>query len=268
MSDWEEIGNQTFLRAEDRRNEIVEELLKEKKVTVNDLSEKFNVSTVTIRGDLDWLERNGKLKRVRGGAVILDRMTDVADISKRMTTNSELKKRIASVASGLISDGDSVIIDSGSTTFELVKALDEKMHLMLLTQDITIASYVDQNLRNASVVMLGGALRPRHGYCWGPLTVNTINQLHVDKAFLGTNGFVAEQGFMTENPYSSETKHAFIQHAQRSIVLMDSTKVSVHSFIQFASLNEIDCIVMDDDPDGIMKKACSLADPAPELLLA
>ena len=139
---------------------------------------------------------------------------------------------------------------------------------MVLTQDLGIASYVDREFDDASVVMLGGALRPKHGYCWGPLTVSVVSQLFADKAFLGANGFVPEQGFMTEDPYASETKHSFVEHAQQTVVLLDSSKVSQHSFVKFADLSEVDLIVMDEDPGGVVGRASAAADPSPRLLLA
>lgn len=256
------------LRSDDRRNEIVKHVTSaSKKISVDELASLFEVSAVTIRSDLDWLERQGKLKRVRGGAIVLDRMRDVADISRRMTINIERKKHISQVANSCVDDGDAIFVDSGSTTFEFVKTLKNKQRITIITQDITIASFVDSELLDASVIVLGGVLRPQHGYSWGPLTLSIIDRLYADKAFLGANGFVPKQGFMVENPQSDEIKRAFIDHAQQSYVLVDATKVGVHSFIKFAGLAQVDYIIMDEDPEGIVNRDLSTSNPRPKLLL-
>lgn len=115
------------LRSDDRRNEIVKHVTSaSKKISVDELASLFEVSAVTIRSDLDWLERQGKLKRVRGGAIVLDRIRDVADISRRMTINIERKKHISQVTNSCVDDGDAIFVDSGSTTFEFVKTLKNK----------------------------------------------------------------------------------------------------------------------------------------------
>ncbi|KUH59154.1 hypothetical protein AUL39_02140 [Tractidigestivibacter scatoligenes] len=262
-----EIGEPRELRSDDRRKAMVERLNDGNRITVKEMAKEFGVSEVTIRSDLEVLERGGKLKRVRGGAVMLDRMRDVADIQSRMTINVDKKKVIAQLANSLVSDGDSIIIDSGSTAFEFAKTLVNKRHITVLTQDINTAMFIDSELPSASVVLLGGALRPRHGYCWGPLTIGVINQLYVDKAFIGSNGFSPSQGFMTENPYGSEVKRSFIEHARHSIILIDSSKIGIHSFIKFADIGEVDHVVMDSDPEGLVSRAASTVYPSPSILL-
>lgn len=254
------------IKVQKRQSEILDMVSTKQRVSVKELACDFEVSEVTIRSDLDLLEKEGKLKRVRGGAVLPDRMREVADIARRMEINSEEKRKIAIRANALVSDGDSIAVDSGSTSFEFVKTLSNKKDLTILTHDLRMAAYVDRQLPNASVIVLGGALRSRHGYCWGPLTVEFINEFFVDKAFLGANAFTPAQGFMTESPHSGEVKRALIEHSRESIMLIDSFKIGINSFIRFADIGDLDYVVMDDDPDGIVQQAAGNTSSSPAIL--
>ena len=255
-------------KADQRRNFMLDELERTKRLSVSDLSSRLDVSEVTVRADLSLLEREGKLKRVRGGAVATDRMGYVASLSARASINYESKRAIARVASELVSDGMSVIIDSGSTTFELAKVLQDKRGITLLTHDMSIASYADSELPRTSVVMFGGALRPHHGYTWGPMVIDAIENVHVDIAFLGSNSFSSNSGFMTEDPSITAIKKAYMAHAQTKVVLMDASKLGHHSFMKFAEISEFDFIVVDRDPGDELKRACDSCARPPMLLLS
>lgn len=107
--------NRTHFRTDERRREILSTIEADGRVSVSEIASRFDVSPVTIRSDLNYLAIQGKLKRVRGGAVLLDHMQEVADIVQRMTVNLERKVRIAELANTLVRDGDTIAVDSGST---------------------------------------------------------------------------------------------------------------------------------------------------------
>lgn len=256
------------IRVDARRSSIADEVAGGRKVYVSDLAKEFQVSEVTVRADLDALERMGKLRRVRGGAIVSDRMNAVADISRRMGINTKRKRLIAQMANGLVADGDSIIIDSGSTAFEFEKTLTNKRGITIITHDLNVATYADNELPDASVILLGGSLRTRHGYCWGSLSLSMLDQLYVDMAFLGANGYASDQGFMTENPNVGEMKRASIMHSRRTAILLDSSKVGIHSFLRFADLRDVDFVVMDEDPDRQVADAAARIDMGPEIILS
>lgn len=259
--------NRTHFRTDERRQEILSTIEADGRVSVSEIASRFDVSPVTIRSDLNYLAIQGKLKRVRGGAVLLDHMQEVADIVQRMTVNLERKVRIAELANTLVRDGDTIAVDSGSTTFEFVKTLENKSNLTIATYDLRVSNYVNTELPNVMLVMLGGAVRRGHGYCCGPLTTKMIDQLYFDKVFLGTNSFSSDQGFMTEGVQVGETKAALIRHSNISVMLMDSTKTHSYNFIKFADLNDFHYLVMDEDPDHEMQMLCANIGHAPKLMI-
>lgn len=254
-------------RVEERRSEILRLLSEGGSVTVDQLCEEFGVSAVTVRADLSALERRGSLRRVHGGALPPERAQVVVGINERMSVNVEAKQRIGALASQLVEDGDSLIVDSGSTAMEFLKQLTDRRKITVVTHDLSIATYAELNMPESQVVVLGGALRSDHGYCAGPITLATIANLYVDKAFLGTNSFAFENGFMTENAQAAAVKSAFLEHARHRVMLMDVSKVGLHNFVRFGGLEDFEFLVMDEDPGQRMERHLSNLTTAPELLL-
>lgn len=254
-------------RVEERRSEILRLLAEDGAVTVDQLCERFGVSAVTVRADLSALERRGSLRRVHGGALPPERAQVVVGINERMAVNVEAKRRIGALAARLVEDGDSLVVDSGSTAMEFVRALSGKSRVTVVTHDISIATYAELNLPESRVVVLGGMLRMDHGYCAGPLTLSMIANLYVDKAFLATNSFAFENGFMTENAQAAAVKTALLEHARQRIMMMDATKVDLHNFVRFGGPEDVEYLVMDEDPGQRVSRYLATLPAAPELLL-
>lgn len=255
-------------RVEERRAEIVRMLEKEGSITVDRICNEFGVSAVTSRGDLNELERRGRLQRVHGGALPIDHTLSVADINDRMNVNVAVKRKIGRIAADMVRDGDSLIVDSGSTAFQFVTQLENKRNITIVTHDLVIANYVNSRLPYATLVMLGGTLRYKHHYLSGPLALEVMQEIFVDKAFLAANSFSEDQGFMVENEAACEIKRALIHHARVCIMLMDSTKVGLHNFVRFATLDDVDRIVIDRDPDGLLGKAVSKLENGPQIIIS
>lgn len=255
-----------FLRAEDRRDAILNVLKREGKVSVDDICRDFNVSAVTARADLNLLEERGKARRIHGGALSVDNTLMVEDIERRMTVNTNAKRRIAQIANRLVNDGDALLVDSGSTTFEFLRTLDNRWDLTIVTHDLMNAAYVQTHLKNAHLILLGGAVHPTHGYCHGTLTLRQLDQIFVDKAFLATNSFSPEAGFMTENEGAAGVKSALLSHARQRTMLVDSSKVGLHNYIRFAEIKDFDYIIMDDDPGQVVAQAIASGDEFTRLL--
>ena len=250
--------------AEERRAAIMSTLEKTASVQVADLAKTFGVSTVTIRTDLDALERAGKLRRTHGGAVSLHKRLTVSVQDQRVNVNVAAKQAIARAAIELVEDGDSLLIDSGTTALEFVRMLDLRQNITVITADITIADYIDESLPGVDVILLGGALRKGHRYLYGPLTIASVRALHPDKAFICPISLVPNRGFMTNYEQMAEVKTAFLQVARESIALVDAAKIDASGLIQFAEINEVDAIVMDRDPEGtVTQTVAELPEEAP-----
>ncbi len=238
--------------AEERRAAILAMLERSASVQVADLAQTFGVSVVTARGDLDALAADGKLRRTHGGAVSLSRALTVSVQDRRVNVNVEAKQAIARTAAELVEDGDTLIVDSGTTALELVRTLGGKSGVTVITPDVTIANYIDESLPAVDAVLLGGTLRKGHRYLYGPLALRSLEVLHANKAFLCPTAFIPKRGLMTNFEQMAELKRAFIDAARTSIALLDTTKIDAPGLMRFAGLEDIDAIVLDADPNDLM----------------
>ena len=205
--------------AEERRAAILAMLDRSTSVQVADLAHTFGVSMVTARGDLDALD-------------------------------AAAKQAIARAALELVDNGDSLLVDSGTTALELVRLLGARSGITVITADVTIANFVDESLPDTDVILLGGALRKGHRYLYGPLALRALEVLHANKAFLCPTSLVPGRGLMTNFEQMAELKRAFIEASGTSIALLDASKVGAGGLMRVAELQDIDLVVMDYDPEG------------------
>lgn len=147
--------------ADERRSAIMEMLEHNASVQVAEIAQTFGVSSVTARADLDALAESGKLRRTHGGAVSLQKRLTVSTQDRRINVNVAAKQAIAQSAIELVNDGDTLLVDSGTTALEFVRLLDQRDGITVITADITIADYIDESMPSVDVVMLGGALQQR-----------------------------------------------------------------------------------------------------------
>lgn len=238
------------MSSEERRTAVLTMLEAATSVRVTELAEAFDVSRVTVRGDLDALARDGKLRRTHGGAVSLSRTLTVSVQERRINVNVEAKRAIARVAATFVEEGDAVLMDSGTTSLELVRAISGRAGVTVVTDDFTIADYVDRSVPALDVIMLGGSLRKGHRYTAGPLALRSLELLHPDKAFVTPTAYVPGRGLMTNNQGMAELKRAFLACADETFVLMDASKVGSSGLMWFGTLADVDTVVMDADPTG------------------
>ena len=256
--------------ADERRAAILALLEQASSVQVAEVARVLGVSTVTARADLDALERDGKLRRTHGGAVSLSKTISVSIQDRRINVNVEAKRAIARAAARLVHDGDSLLVDSGTTSLEFVRCLASRSGVTVVTADFTIADFIDRSLPGVDVVVLGGTLRKGHRYVYGPLATRSLGMLHAERAFLCPTAFVANRGFMTNFAQMAEMKSAMLHGASERVVLMDSSKVGAPGLVRFAGVADVDLVVSDSvsnsDPQGIL--AAELEDAGTRLMLA
>ena len=168
--------------ADERRAAIMEMLEHNASVQVAEIAQTFGVSSVTARADLDALAESGKLRRTHGGAVSLQKRLTVSTQDRRINVNVAAKQAIAQSAIELVGNGDTLLVDSGTTALEFVRLLDQRDGITVITADITIADYIDESMPSVDVIMLGGALRKGHRYLYGPLTMQALQMVHADLA--------------------------------------------------------------------------------------
>lgn len=185
----------------------------------------------------------------------ISRTITVSYPDQRMNINVEAKRIVAGKAAEFVSNGDSLLIDTGTTTFEFVNTLYDKRNITIVTSDLSIATFADSNLPHADVLLLGGALRKNHRYMTGSITNEILGRLHLDKAFVATDSFHEEYGFTTEYTGNADVKRLMLRRAKERFMIMDASKVRPPSFIQFATVNDFDTIITDYDPNGVLARA-------------
>ncbi len=194
-------------------------------MSVSDLSKMTGVSEVTIRQDLNTLEKQSYLRRTHGFAVPLD--SD--DVETRMMNNYTVKRELADYAASLVSDGETVFIENGSCNALLARRLGEQRGITI----ITVSSYIAHLLKDAlcDVILLGGIYQKKSESVVGPLTRQYVQQVHFSKAFIGIDGWQPETGFTGRDMMRSDVVNAVLEKGNEAIVLTDSSKFgAVHPY--------------------------------------
>lgn len=228
-----------------RRNIILKQLTEDGQVFIDKLSNEFNVSGVTIRNDLARLEEKKLLIRARGGAIKFEGKVGVDhEIAEKDKINFEEKQAIGRKAASLITDSDVIIVDSGTTTAELVKNLDHLKDITVITNALNIAMMlVDKP--NIHLVIPGGIMRKNSQSLVGPMAEKSLKNFRVDKAFVGVNGIDPENGFYTPNIEEAYLNEQMIKISNESIVLADSSKFNVKSLTLICPISGVDNIITD-----------------------
>ncbi len=232
-----------LLFAEERKQQIVELINNSDKVTVAQLCDYFKVSSATIRNDLRELENSNLLRRTHGGAMAKSKTGFELDTPQKEGYHLAEKNKIAEAAIDLIDDGDTIIIDTGTTTMELAKRLNRKSNITVVVNDINIARLLE-DYEGISIILLGGMVRKQFHCTVGFWGLKIISEISVDKAFIGSNA-ISSKGISTPDVNQAEMKKAMIAAANKVIVLSDSSKFGKNSFAKFANLSQVDTIITD-----------------------
>jgi DeoR/GlpR family transcriptional regulator of sugar metabolism len=226
----------------ERRQAVLRRLTTRGEVGFADLAEEFGVSEMTIRRDLETLEADGLARRVRGGAISVVSSSYEPPFAVRATTASEAKTAIGATAAGLVNDGDTVIVDVGTTTMELARALHGRRGLTVVTASLPVAAELgaDPDIR---VVVTGGQVRPGELSLTGGMAEDAFTTMNCDLAFIGVAGICVAPGLTEYNPDDARVKRAAIAAARRTIVVADSSKLGRVAFSTVAPLSAIDVLV-------------------------
>lgn len=234
------------LFAEERRKVIMDILHQRKKIRVNEIAKELGVSAVTIRKDLEALEASGLLVRTHGGAVLPDHSRSEWGFFKKLNQRKDKKVKIAKKAFEMIEEGDTIILDSSSTTYYIAEEIRKrgKNPLTVVTNNIFIAEKLI-GLPGIDVIVLGGSIRENSLSLVGPWALRHLEEIKVDKAFLGTMGFSPEKGFMTPSLVEADVKKAMVESASEVFIVTDSSKFSRGAFAVFAQPEDVDHVITD-----------------------
>ena len=227
-----------------RRREIMRRLYLTGYVEARELAEELGVDGSTIRRDFDALAREGHLERTHGGARAQAGAIDIPYTVKR-GQNLRAKQAVASHASRLVQNGDSVLLDAGSTTYQLALTLASRRNLTIVTNDLLIGQTV-ADYPGVRLLVTGGELLTYTYTLLGERAVAFVEDLRVDWTFLGADAIDLESGITNTNTLEIPLKRAMVAAARTSVVVADSSKFGKHALIRVAGIDEIDRIISDD----------------------
>jgi DeoR/GlpR family transcriptional regulator of sugar metabolism len=241
---------------EERRQKVLELVNERGYVGLADLAKALNTSESTIRRDLDYWDQHGLVKRTHGGAMFRDDAQGMPALEERTSREMEEKRQIAQAAAARIQDGDSILIDGGTTTLELARLLVDRP-LQIVTNSLPIAQLFASS-RETDLVILGGYVYPRTGVALGPLTIRMLEDINVHQAIMGVGGINAD-GLFNSNLLLVETERAMMRSADEVVVLADHTKLGQKALAFLCGLTDIDTLIVDraikPEQRGFIEKA-------------
>jgi DeoR family fructose operon transcriptional repressor len=239
---------------EERRQQILDLVNQRNRVNVTELSQLFNIGEVTVRRDLSELEARGLIRRTHGGALPAENASHEAPIKERELRYKEQKERIASFVAQLIRNGETIMLDGGTTTLQIARHLKGKNNLMIVTNSIGIAQELDGSY-DCEVILTGGQFKHTTQIMAGPIAEKNLKLFRADRVILGMSAIHTEQGLFTVNLQEAELKRAMIQCGKEVIVAMDSSKFEKLTFSFVSDFSSIDKIITDNGvTDEIIKR--------------
>jgi DeoR family fructose operon transcriptional repressor len=237
-----------------RRRLIHEVLQGQKIVRIAALCEILGTSEATVRRDLDWLERQGIAERTHGGAILSQRLPTEPAYASSALANPQAKRAIGQAAAGLVDDGDTIFLNSGTTTTEVLlhlKARSDLDDVIVVTNNVT--AVLEARDAGFEIIVLGGGFRSRSFSTVGHFAAEMLRGMHANKTFIGVDGISLKYNCTTPASAEAEIGHVMIEQSQGPVfVVADYSKWGVVSNFQLATLDEVDGLIVDDwlDPEG------------------
>jgi DeoR family transcriptional regulator, aga operon transcriptional repressor len=235
---------QSPMLIEERRQHILSLIQKNGRVLVDELSSALDLSKITIRKDLDYLQSKDLIVRTHGGALPAHAgaLSDPT-IQEKKELHHEEKVKIAKAAAAMVSEGQCIILDSGTTTTEIARAILSFRNLTVITNALNIAA--DLARSDFEIIMIGGTLRKNSLSVVGPLAEDVLKEMHADIVFMGVDGFDIEIGLTTPNVLEARVNRAMAKAAQKVVAVCDSSKFNHRSLSLIVDTSSIDHVITD-----------------------
>jgi len=246
--------------AEERHQEILQRARENGRVDVASLAVELDVTPETVRRDLSTLERAGLVRRVHGGAIAIERLGFEPAVSARESLLTAEKTRIGKAALADLPDSGAILLDAGTTTRQLADMVPTDVELTVVINSPLLATILARR-SNLTVIMLGGRVRGRTLAAVGDWATAALASIHVDVAFMATNGISVERGLTTPDPTEAATKAAMIAAARRTVLLADHTKIGNDYFARFGDLDAVDTFITDTGAEAELVDEISEAGP-------
>lgn len=230
---------------EERHSEIMENLLKQGSIQVTELADNLQVSSVTIRKDLTNLEKEGKLYRSHGRAILINPFTNNRTVTEKEKLNMDEKRLIGIEAAKLITPNDSIVLASGTTIHALARNINPESRLTVVTASLQVAETLAP-LDNVELIQLGGIVRHTSLSVVGKYAEMILSGFSFSKLYLGVDGIDLEFGISTTDMREAEINRTMMHTAQKTIVLADSTKFGRRGFAKISNIEDVDMIITDN----------------------
>jgi DeoR/GlpR family transcriptional regulator of sugar metabolism len=239
------VNRDALVQAHERHDLILKRLEEQSSITVSGLAQELNVSEMTVRRDLELLEASGSLTRVHGGAVPSQSRSYEPPFASRSVRSVEAKQRIGRAAANLVRDGETLILDAGTTTLEIARALHGRRNLRVMALSLHIAAeLVDEPALN--VLLPGGVCRPGERSFIGSTAEQVLRGFSFDTLFLTVGGVSAASGITEYNLDDAAVKRAAFANSRRRIAVTDSSKLGKIAFARICALEELDMLITDN----------------------
>lgn len=246
--------------ATERQQQILAVARRDGRVEVTGLARDLDVTPETVRRDLTVLERHGRVRRVHGGAIPVERLGFEPAFADRESVLAEEKERIATAALAELPDGGSLILDAGTTTVRLAELLPVDRELTVVTHALPVATVLAAR-PNVTLHLVGGTVRGRTLATVGDWALRSLADIHADVVFLGTNGLTVEHGLTTPDFAEAAVKRALVAAAHRTVVLADHSKFGRTDLALVAPLSQVDAIITDSGVDAELAGEIESAGP-------
>ncbi|MDX2039364.1 MAG: DeoR/GlpR family DNA-binding transcription regulator [Isosphaeraceae bacterium] len=230
------------MSAEPRRRQLLELVGRRGFATLDELMNALGVSESTVRRDLDVLDQAGSIRRTHGGAVISPEVRAMPALDDRVSAQAAEKRAIGRAAAASIDDGDAVLLDGGTTTLEVARALLGRP-VQVVTNSLPIAGLLTSSKEN-DLILIGGYVSPRTGVAMGPLSIAAMRDIRVRKAILGAGGIVAD-GIYNSNLLLVDTQRQMMNCGQEVVIVADHSKFGRLALSWLCGLDEVDRMVVD-----------------------
>jgi len=238
------------LSAAERRSQIAQMVMEKGKVFVSDLVELFNVTETSIRRDLTLLEDSKRLIRIHGGATTIPGNFRTDSFAEKMELHIDVKAHIGKVAAEMIQQGDIILLDSGTTTLQVVRNIPNSLRVGSLITLVTNSMPVAQEILtwpSPNLTILGGIYLPDYQATIGPQTLAQLNELTADIAFLGTDGLTLQSGATTANVLMAEVDRMMAEHSRKTVLVTDSSKIGRVGFVPVRPVAAYSFIITDSN---------------------
>jgi DeoR family fructose operon transcriptional repressor len=242
MADLLHLPSEPVVLIQERRQRVLDLVSQRGFVALADLAQSMNVSESTLRRDLDFWNQQGVLRRTHGGAIFVGDAATVSPLEERSTRQLDEKRAMARAAVGRLNDGDTVLLDGGTTTLEVARLLVGRA-LQIVTNSLPIAALLAGS-RETDLVLLGGYVYPKTGVALGPLTIRMADDVHVNQMIMSVHG-ITEKGLFNSNVLLVETERRLMRCADEVVVIADHTKIGRPALAFLCDLATIDTLIVD-----------------------